>query len=339
MDKLNDPLAACFTLGNLDEAARLCARGVSWKYQVQRFNLNRLCECARLRRELLAGKWSPRTVVPFTLNERGKVRRVMPVNMRDRVVERCLCEHVIVPFITATAVQDSSACIRGRGLDYAVKRVRGHLEKASPGAWVFQFDFHDYFHSIDRDRLIRMLREKIPEPLLRVTALSIGGDSGVGLELGSHVCQLLAVWYPTSLDHLVACCPGFIGYHRYMDDGIAIFETKAQALNAKRLFVQSANAMGLTMNPHKTFCNRATHPIVFCKTRFTKRSSGVRVNVRKPQTRRLVRHLRSVIRRSKVAEVDLAAMYGSCTGYLNRGDADLTRLMTNRVEWPEGVIE
>lgn len=327
VDESNDLLVACFTLGHLMDAARLCARGVSWKGQVQRFLNDRLCLCVQLREEVLSGTWRPQEVHPFTLLERGKLRRVMPVAMRDRVVERCLCDNIVVPFVEQHAIVDSSACIRGRGLKYAIERVKGHLEKAPPGAWVVQFDFHDYFHTIDRGRLMGMLRSYFPQPVLDVIALSIGGGEGVGIELGSHVCQLMAVWYPTPLDHVMQSLPGLIGYHRYMDDGIAIFETKAQALNAKRVFVQSASAFGLSMNPHKTFCNRATHPIVFCKTRLTKRRDGVRVNVRKPQTHRMVRHIRNVVARAKTHDIDVDAMLGSCMGYVNRGDADLSRLL------------
>lgn len=309
------------------DAARLCARGVSWKGQVQRFLNDRLCQCVQLREEVLSGTWHPTDVQAFTLLERGKLRRVMPVAMRDRVVERCLCDNLLVPFVERHAIKDSSACIRGRGLQYAIERVREHLEKAPPGAWVLQFDFHDYFHSIDRARLIGHLRDYFPEEIVNLVALSIGGGEGVGIELGSHVCQLMAVWYPTPLDHVMLSAPGLVGYHRYMDDGIAVFESKSQALNAKRVFTQSAEAMGLSMNPHKTFCNRATHPIVFCKTRLTKRREGVRVNVRKPQTRRMVRHIRRVVARSQTHEIDVGAMLGSCRGYINRGDADLSRLL------------
>lgn len=309
------------------KAATLCSKGVSWKSQVQRFMADRLCQCARLREEVLSGTWRPREVEPFTLSERGKIRRVMPVAMRDRVVERCLCDNVLVPFIERSVIADSSACIRGRGLAYAIGRIRKHLERAPRGAWFFQFDFHDYFHSIDRSDILGRLSNHLAPGFVRLVELSIGGGAGVGLELGSHVCQLCAVWYPTPLEHLMQSMPGLVGYHRYMDDGIAIFETKAQALNAKRIFIQSAEAMGLSMNPKKTFCNRATHTIVFCKTRLRKRSSGVRVTVRKPQTRHLVRHIRNVIRRSKDHEIDVDAMLGACMGYMNRGDADLTRLL------------
>lgn len=317
--------------------ANRCARGVSWKGQVQRFMADRLCQCVKLRDEVLAGTWRPREVEAFTLSERGKIRRVMPVAMRDRVVEWVLCYFVLVPLILKLVIEDCSACLEGRGIDYAVERVRGYLEEAPPGAWVFQFDFHDYFHSIRRADLIARLRRYLIEPFVLLVTLSIGGDFGTGLELGSYVCQVLAVWYPTPLDHLIQSLPGLVGYHRYMDDGVAIFETRAQALNAMSLFAQSAAAMGLAMNPRKTHCNRATTPFVFCKRRFTKRSDGVRVNIRKEQTHRLVRHDRRVVERAGDHEIDLLPIHDSSAGYFDSGDATLSPRLLGEVDWPSEI--
>lgn len=315
------------------DAARLCAKGVLWKYQVQRFTDDRLCQCAKLRREILAGEWRPSPVTPFTICERGKIRHVRPVNMRDRVVERCLCEHVLVPFITDNAIKDSSACIRGRGLQYATDRVKTHLESAPPGAWVFQFDFHDYFHTIDRARLAFLLRRHLDECFVQMIGLSIGGLDGIGLELGSHVCQLLAVWYPTLLDHLMEILPGFHGYHRYMDDGIAIFDNRAHAFNAMDTFTWAAEHIGLAMNQKKTFCNRATAPLIFCKTRFVKRSTGVRVLLPKAQSRKTIRHVRRVVHRAKTVEINLEPLHASSGGALNRADNKLGHLIDERVDW------
>lgn len=327
MDESNETLATCFSLANLMRAATLSARGVSWKSQVQRFMADRLCQCVRLRDEILSGTWRPREVRPFTVCERGKLRRVTPVSMRDRVVERCLCDNAFAAFVTSEVMEGSSACLKGRGLHYAVNRIKGHLERADFDAWYYRYDFHDYFHKIDRGRAIDRMRGRLAPPFIPIVALSIGGESGVGLELGSQVCQLTAVWYPTPLDHVILGLPGLIGYDRYMDDGLAVFDSKEQALEAQEAFAEQAGEIGLTMNPDKTYCNRVTHPIVFCKTRIRKRPDGVSVNVRKPQTRHSVRHVRHVMRRAERVEIDTEPVIASTLGYINRGDADLSRLM------------
>lgn len=332
VDKPNDLLAACFTLGHLLDAAERCSKRVSWKHQVQRFMNDRLCQCAQLRKEVLSGEWEPREVKPFTLMERGKMRRVSPVNMRDRVVDRCLCDNVLSPFIRKTAIADSSACLKGRGPLYARERVKMHLERAPAGAWVFQYDFHDYFHTIDRERLLGLAGEHIDGCFISLIRKSIGSD-GQGLELGSHVCQLLAMWYPTDLDRLMLSTSGLIGYHRYMDDGLAVYDSQANAFAGMTLFVHEAKARGYEMNPKKTHCNRVSHPIVFCKEKYVKRGSNVRITIRKPQTHRNVRHVRRVIRVAEDNDIDLVPVKAACEGYLDRADNKMSRLIEG-LDWP-----
>ena len=330
----NELLASCFSLANLVEAARQCAKGVDWKGKVQRFDVDLLCQCARLRREVLAETWEPRPVHPFTIMERGKVRHVVPVDMWDRVVERCLCNQVLVPYVTGHVIEGCGACLPGRGLDRTTERVRDMVEAAPMCGWIALMDFHDYFHSILRALLLGRLRRDVPECFVRVTAKSIGGEDGVGIELGSQVCQVLAVWFPTPLDHLMLSAPGNLGYERYMDDSVAVFESRDAALNGLMLYEQSAAAMGLTMNPNKTFAQPIKAPFVFCKRRFTKRSSGTRVNIRKKQTRTTVRHVRNAL---GVDGIDPMPLRASALGSVNRGDADLSRIILDGVDWPDDM--
>lgn len=171
------------------------------------------------------------------------------------------------------------------------------------------------------------------DELLIIVANCIGGD-GIGLELGSHVSQLLAMWYPTDLDRMMERQEGIVGYHRYMDDGIAIFDCKAHALDGMELFIREAEARGYAMNPNKTHCNRATHPFVFCKEKYVKRGSKVRVTIRKPQTHRSIRHVKRVIRKSEHVFIDLVSLKASTEGYLDRADNKLSRLLYERIKWP-----
>lgn len=330
----NDLLASCFSIANLMVAARQCVKGVDWKGKVQRFDADMLCQCARLRREVLSETWRPRPVHSFTIMERGKLRHVMPVDMWDRVVERCLCNQVLVPYVTSHVIEGCGACLPGRGLDRSIERVREMVEAAPMEAWVVITDFHDYFHSIRRAMLLGLLRRDVPECFIRITAEAIGGYDGIGIELGSHVCQVLAVWFPTPLDHLMLSAPENLGYERYMDDSISVFRSRDAALNGLMLYEQSAAAMGLSMNPNKTFAQPITTPFVFCKRRITKRSSGTRVNVRKPQTRSTVRHIKNAL---GVDGIDPMPLRASSLGSVNRGDADLSRLILENIDWPEGM--
>lgn len=339
--KRNDPLAACFTLNNLLDAADLAAKKVRWKGQVQRFMLRRPTECARLRKRILDGTWEPHKGERFTVVERGKVRVIHPPDMRTRVVERCLAEQVVMPFVETHVISECCACIKGRGQSYQIDLTRKHLKEAPPGAWFFQYDFHGYFDSINRGDALERLVQDIDPKLVDIVSLCIGGN-GIGLDLGSHISQLIATWYTTPLDLIVLTMPGVVGYERYMDDGHAVFIDRASALNAMDVFCEAAHDMGLTMNPRKTFCNRTTHPQVFCQLRYVKRYKRVKVNLRKAKTYQAIRHARNVAAKAeKIMKIgnsikmDLVATRGAMEGSFRRGDPDLAHLVRERVRWPD----
>lgn len=324
-------LASCFTLSNVMAAARRCYRGVAWKRQPTLYMNRLLTNCATLRDEVLSGTYSPRETTRFEIRERGKLRLIKPVDFRDRVVQRCLADHVIVPAIRAAVIEDCSACLEGRGLSYAHERVKAHAEACPPGGWVVQYDFHDYFHSVDRDLLLAMVEPLVgDDDLMGVIELSIR-EPGPGLELGSHISQLLACFYSTPLDVGVTSVPGVTGYHRYMDDGIAFCDCRDSSVRAMEELRRQADGLGLELNGRKTHANRIDQPFVFCKMRFSRQADGsVRMNVRKQQSRRSVRHARKVAglaEREPELGIDLGPVRASLDGYLSRGDADLSRLV------------
>lgn len=335
MDESNDLLASCFTLSNLLDAADECEKGVAWKPSVQRFMIHRLTECSKLQDAILRQEWEPRKGRPFQVHERGKARWVVPPMIEARVAERCFCDQQLIPFINAHTSPECSACIKGRGLSYAMEHVRAMLEAAPPGAWVFQYDFHSYFHSINRTLMLGMLEQYFPAVFVDFISKCVGGP-GIGLDLGSHVSQLLATWYPTPLDHHLESLPGFIGFHRYMDDCVSVFDNRDHAMSALQQFPETAKHMNLDMNPNKTHVNRATAPLVFCKTRFVKRADGVRMTIRKTDTRHSIKHAKNVVRRSKDVPIQLRPVHDSMLGHFDRADNKMSRLLDERIDWGRG---
>lgn len=321
--------ADCFTISNMLRAADECYKGVGWKRQPQLFMNRALTNCAKLLREVEDGTYRPTATRPFTISERGKTRRVKPVNFRDRVVQRCFCENVLVPAVESSVSAECSAVLPCRGLTYAFERVRKHAVACPVDGWVVQFDFSGYFASIDQTILLSMLcRLLSDERLYRFCETVIRAESP-GLELGSHVSQLCATALPVPLDSAVMALDGVTGYHRYMDDGIAFCRDRETAIAAMDTIERCSSELHLSLNAKKTHINRATHPFVFCKLRFTKdaRDGSVRVNVRKKQSRHAVKHAKSVKRRSEMVEgIDILPVRAALEGYLDRGDADLSRL-------------
>lgn len=326
---------SCFTLSNLMRAADKCYSGVRWKHQAQKFMDNYLTNCSRLLAEIRDGSYKPEHVDPFTISERGKTRVVKPVKFKDRVAQRCFCEHVLIEAIDRYVLDDCSAVLPYRGLDYGFRRVKEYVENAPLDAWFVQYDFSSYFQNLDKNYVYHMIKQALVKDkrLLRFCKAILDEESG-GLELGSHVSQLLATAYPTPIDKKLSSLDGIIGYHRYMDDGIAFSDSKETAYKFIETLQSLANTYHLVINPKKLIVNRITHPFVFCKMRFTKQKDGsVRMNVRKQQTRHSIRHIKNVRKRAKTYDcIDIEPVKASFNGYLNRGDANLDWLLERAFE-------
>jgi retron-type reverse transcriptase len=322
---------SCFTFDNLMEAARKCYKGVSWKNQPQRFMNSRLTSVYKLYIELRQRTWKPQKVPSFNIIERGKPRRVKSVAYKDRVAQRCFCDNVLIPLIEKEIIKDTSACIKGRGLDYAYDRLASYLLNAPVDAWIIQYDFSSYFSSINQDKLLNQLRHIIKDDeLFRFISIVVHDDK-CGLELGNHVSQICAVLYPTALDRAIQKVPGCIGYHRYMDDGIIIC-TKDSAAQIMHTLEQEASKLDLKLNKDKTTLNKVTKSFSFCKMRFTKKPNRIKRNLMKRQTKRTCRHIRKVADKSEYYGIDIIPVEASCRGYVNRGDADLTHIIERSID-------
>lgn len=320
---------AALSLRALVDASRRCQRGVSWKRSVQGFCLNRVLQCARLHREWLEGSYAPGRAKEFVVRERGKTRNISAVPFRDRVVQRALCDTVLVPLVRRTLVFDNGASLKGKGTSFSLNRLERHLRehyrRHGAAGGILLFDFSKYFESIDVDRLAgALLRTTGYPPLVRFTELFLRGG-GPGLGLGNQTSQTGAILYPSSVDHWAKEVCHVRGYGRYMDDGYALFADWGEMKRFAAEFQRRCLRLGIRVNPRKFRMVRITDPFVFLKTRFQLDGRG-RVHRRvcpegvKREKRRL-RKFRGMINDGRLEYRDAALSYASWRGTLLRGDA------------------
>jgi hypothetical protein len=214
------------------DSNRLCAafrssrRGVSWKESVQQYEANLLRNIAGTRRKLLAGESVQSGFVEFTLNERGKTRHIKSVHISERVVQKALCDNVLVPILSNSLIYDNGASIKGKGIFFATKRFVAHLSRFyrqnnfSNEGYALLIDFSKFFDNINHSILFNLLDSRITNPQIRDLTrrfISVFGN-GKSLGLGSQVSQISAIFYPDRLDHYVKEILGIKYYGRYMDD-------------------------------------------------------------------------------------------------------------------------
>ena len=317
-------------LTTLMESAFICQRGTLWKPSVQRFMLMVLPNCAEMSAKLRDGTYEPRKMRHITLMERGKLRRISPVNFRDRVVQRALCDVCLTPILENSLIIDNPASREGMGMSHARtrfdKHYEDHVRKYGHTGVLLQYDLSDFFHSIESARAYKKLNDQLlkiagtshlrrpAELLSREAKMYVMQEEGLGI--GNHTSQLIAIWYASPIDHMFKEVLRVHGYGRYMDDGYAFFATREEALHALELLRAKCAELGLVLNEKKTTITPITKPIVFLKRVYRlQEDSTIRVRVFAGALRRYKRHYRGLVRKTSAGVLTPQTLYDSKQSY------------------------
>ena len=142
-----DNFEKVFSYDNLLKAALLCKRNVNWKASVQNYMREMHFNVYATYHELMERKFKIKSTFEFDTYERGKKRHIRSVHIRERVVQRCLCDNCLIPILSKTFIYDNGASMKGKGVDFALKRVITHLQKHyrkyGNSGYVLIFDFSD----------------------------------------------------------------------------------------------------------------------------------------------------------------------------------------------------
>lgn len=215
-----------------------------------------------LERELGDGSWRPRPPTCFVAKA-PKAREIHAPDFRDRVVHHWLVpqlERIYEP----TFIHDSFSNRKGKGTHAAVERLQSFVRQVHSGqggGWYLQLDVHNFFNSIHRPTLYRLLKTRmerhgLPAParraahaLLRRSALEDGvtlrctpaelklvpphkrlanAPRGCGIAIGNLSSQFFANVYLNELDQFVKHELRARRYVRYVDDFVLVHESREQ---------------------------------------------------------------------------------------------------------------
>lgn len=280
-----------FTFENLFRAAKECSKGVRWKNSVIKWHENASRFCLRLEKELADGtfKWSDSVKMVITS---PKKRIVNSLRFRDRVVQRCMCNTGLYDDLTRGNIYDNGACQNGKGTMFARNRLKCHIQrhfrKFGNNGWVLSLDIKKFFDSIPHDKLVNFVFKRVKSNRYRWMVrdlIRMGGNNGVGLELGSQISQLLAVGYLSPIDYFAKQVARIDGYVRYCDDILVLIpprctqpdgtvvDGKEIALSLKKIFAKMLADLGLELN-HKSTIYPLRHGIKFLGFRHKLSSGG-----------------------------------------------------------------
>ena len=277
-------LAECLKFENiisnqtLYDAAKKAAKGVDWKYSVQKYIANLFINLAKTKRDLILGRDVRRGFIEFNINERGKLRHIKSVHFSERVVQQALCRGALIPVLTHNLVTNNSASQKGKGTHYAIRQATKDLVKFSRkyknDGYVLAMDFKGYFENIAHEPLKEIYKKHFSdERVLKLTNSFVDAFGDKGLGLGSETSQISAVAYINEIDHYITEVLR-LPYGRYMDDSYILCPDKEHLEYVLATLRPMYEKYGIILNPKKTVIRKLKHGFNFLKVRFSVTDTG-----------------------------------------------------------------
>lgn len=332
-DKISD-------LNNLYNAFLASKKNSSWKPEVQRFSWNWLIELSELQKELQGHSYKTSQGVSFILNERGKTRKVVGSKMRDRVVRHSLCDNVLMPYTKPFLISDNSASQKGKGLDFARKRLLKHLRNYyhhfGNKGYILLMDFSKYYDNIQHDKILDMYKdvdtnafELLKEILqnfevdvsymsddeyarcldIKYNALEHPNSTAhtkmmkKSVNIGDQTSQIISIFFPTKIDTYVKTVCSQKYYARYMDDSYIISDSKETLWKLLEGIKNIAKELGIFLNENKTQVCRIDKGFTYLQYKYKVTETGkVDVKINKKRITCMRRKLKKL---AKMGRMDI----------------------------------
>lgn len=150
-----------------DASYKVC-RNVRWKDSTIMFEENRIEIILDTEEKLKNELYRQLVFSCFSIIERGKPRDIRACHINDRLVQNALCDVILLPELTPKFIYDNCATLQGKGIDFALRRFKYHLQGAlrdyGPNDFFgLKVDIKKYFDSIDHASLVKVINNLISD--------------------------------------------------------------------------------------------------------------------------------------------------------------------------------
>ena len=216
---------------NMYKAYRKAKCGKGFKKSSARFNLAALDGVNSLITQLRDKTYTVSEYNEFKVYE-PKERLIQTTSFKDKVVQHCLCDNVIMPRLQRVFLRDNCAGQKGKGTLFGLDRLSRQMEeffsKYGLDGYILKCDITKYFYNISHDQLKDIVSYNFgyDPDVCWLCNLFIDSTEGKGLPLGNQINQGFALMYLDGMDKLIKYELGIEYYGRYMDDFYLIHPSK-----------------------------------------------------------------------------------------------------------------
>lgn len=240
---------------NLYRAYKTSVKSSKWKETTQKFMMNFLRYIFEIQDDIINRTLKNGLTQEFTLHERGRVRPITSIQIRDRIVRHVLCDDILLPEVKKHIIYDNCASIKGRGISQQRKRFEIHLHKYyklhGNDGWILFGDFSKFYDNI--------IHEIAKQELLKL------------------------------FDDYVKYVRQQKFYGRYMDDWYIMNPSKEELEDLLSCIIEIAKEYGIHINRKKTHIVKISSTYKFLQIKYTLTKDGKvikRINPKRVTTMR-----------------------------------------------------
>lgn len=208
---------------NMYRAFRRAKCGKGYKKTAARFDAAALDGIHSLIGQLKAEEYRVSPYSEFKVYE-PKERIIQTTSFKDKVVQHCLCDNVIMPRLERVFIYDNCAGQKGKGTLFGLDRLSSHMQqfynRYGFDGYILKCDIRKFFYSISHEQLKDIVEYHFgyDRDVLWLCNLYIDSTPGKGIPLGNQINQGFALLYLDGMDKLIKHELGIEFYGRYMDD-------------------------------------------------------------------------------------------------------------------------
>ncbi|MCX4362344.1 MAG: RNA-directed DNA polymerase [Clostridia bacterium] len=242
-----------------------------------------------------------------------KCREIQNLFYSDRLVQRVLCDDLLMPYFKNKVIYDNCVCQKGKGALFALNRfekmLRAFVAKHGANGYFLKCDVLKYFPSVPHDELKKKICSVVTDERLKnmlegvidgyhtrkefldrygINSLGQGDKTCRGIHIGNQTSQLFGMYYLDPIDRLIKEKLQLKVYSRYMDDFVMAHEDKEYLRYVKTQIEDLAAKLKLSLND-KTHIFPFKNGVTYLGFRFCIGPNGKIIKTIKKVTKRRFR--------------------------------------------------
>ncbi|MBQ8302824.1 MAG: DUF2493 domain-containing protein [Clostridia bacterium] len=238
--------------GNLYNSCQVSLKGKGKKVSAAKFNVMALEHIYMMKKQLKSHTYRVSPYSEFIVSE-PKKRVIKAGSFRDKVLQHCLCDYVLLPKMKDIFIRDNYAGQKGKGTLFGLNRLSENLTdfyaEHKTNGYILKCDITKFFYSINHDIMKECVDLYFADEDIRwVCDLFIDSVDGDGLPLGNQCSQVFALMYLSGLDYFITQELGCKYYGRYMDDFYLLSDDKEYLKHCLQEIEKYLAGLKLTLN-------------------------------------------------------------------------------------------